>query len=141
VVAALAFGNTIGMIGAAVPLVIVTRRLRGKAAVHGVGRTTLTGLAAATVSAIVGVVVSIALPASGKLLDAGVGVLAVGCAVVAFGAVAYVLDDGDLRVVLARLKRMARLRPSSGQEPDLQEHMLPAGHLAAMDAFTEERQL
>ena len=121
VVAALALGNSIGMIGAAIPLVIVTRRLRGKAAVHGVGRTTLTGLAAGTVSAIVGVVVSIALPASGKLLDAVVAVLAVGCAVVAFGAVAYVLDDGDLRVVMAQLKRMTRLRPSR-QASDLEDH-------------------
>ena len=124
VVAALALGNTIGMIGAAVPLVIVTRRLRGQAAVQGVGRTTLTGLAAATVSTIVGVVVSVTLPATGRLLDAVVGVLAVGCAVVVFGAVAYVLDDGDLRVVMARLKRAARLRPS-GQASDLDEHLLP----------------
>jgi putative peptidoglycan lipid II flippase len=133
VVAALALGNSIGMVGAAIPLVIVTRRLRGKAAVHGVGRTALTGLAAATVSAIVGVVVSIALPASGKLLDAVVAVLAVGCAIVAFGAVAYVLDDGDLRVVVAQLKRLARLRPSSGQASDLEEHGLPAGQVAGMD--------
>ncbi len=124
VVAALALGNSIGMTGAAVPLVIVTRRLRGKAAVEGVARTTLTGVAAAIAGAIVGVVVSIVLPSSGKLLDVVVGVLAAGCAVVAFGAVAYVLDDGDLRVVMARLKQAARLRPS-GQAPNLQEHVLP----------------
>jgi putative peptidoglycan lipid II flippase len=124
VVAALALGNTIGLIGAAVPLVIVTRRLRGKAAVQGIGRTALTGLAAAIVGTIAGVVVSVTLPAGGKLLDIVAGAMAVGCAVVVFGAVAYVLDDGDLRVVMARLKQAARLRPS-GQPPDLQEHVLP----------------
>ncbi len=69
VVAALALGNSIGMIGAAIPLVIVTKRLRGKAAVQGVGRTTLTGIAAATVSTIAGVGVCLALPASQQ--DAG----------------------------------------------------------------------
>lgn len=132
VVAALALGNSIGMIGAAVPLVIVTRRLRGKAAVQGVGRTTLTGVAAAIVSAIVGAVVSIALPASGKLLDAVGGAVAVGCAVLVFGAVAYVLDDGDLRLVVARLKQAAVLR-SPGQASDLAEQvpgMEEAGHPA-----------
>ena len=116
VVAALALGNTIGMTGAAVPLVLVTRRIRGKAAVQGVGRATLAGLAAATAGAAVGVAVTIALPVSGKLLDAVVGALAVGCTVVAFAAVAFLLDDGDLRVVLARLRQVARLR-SSGQAP------------------------
>jgi hypothetical protein len=37
-------------------------------------------------------------------------VLAVCCAVVAFGVVAYILDDGDLRPILARLRQAAGLR-------------------------------
>ena len=118
VVAALALGNSIGMIGAAIPLVFVTKRLRGKAAVQGVGRTTLTGVAAAAVSTVVGVGVCLALPASGKLLDAVVAILAVGCAVLVFGGVAFALDDGDLRIVLARLRQLAQAqgrRPGTGR--------------------------
>jgi putative peptidoglycan lipid II flippase len=107
VVAALALGNTIGMTGAAIPLVIVTRRIRGKAAVQGIGRAVLAGLGSATAAAVVGVAISVALPASHKLMDGVVGALAAGCAVVVFCAVAFVLDDGDLRVILARVRQAA----------------------------------
>ncbi|HSR85668.1 MAG TPA: lipid II flippase MurJ [Streptosporangiaceae bacterium] len=106
VVAALALGNTIGSIAAAIPLVIVTRRIRGKAAVQGVGRATLAGLSAGAAGAAVGVAVSFALPVSHKLLYAIVGMLASACAVIVFAAVAYVLDDGDLRFALARLRQL-----------------------------------
>ena len=34
----------------------------------------------------------------------------VGCAIIAFGVVAYLLDDGDLRAVLAWVRRAARRR-------------------------------
>ena len=90
VVAALALGSTIGQTVVAVPLVIVTRRICGPAAVRGVGHATMAGLAAGVVSAAVGVGVSLAAPAGGKILAAGVAVVAAGCAVIAFGAVAYV---------------------------------------------------
>ena len=53
---------------------------------------------------------SIALPVSEKLLAVGVAVVAAGCAVIAFGVVAYLLDDGDLRMIMARLRRIVRLR-------------------------------
>jgi putative peptidoglycan lipid II flippase len=107
VVAALALGNTIGSTGAAIPLVIVTRRIRGKAAVQGVGRATLAGLAAASAAAAVGVAVGLALPVTHKLLYAIVGAMASGCAVIVFVAVAYFLDDGDLRLAMAGLRRLA----------------------------------
>jgi len=109
VVAALALGVTVGQTVAAIPLVIATRRICGEPAVHGVGRAALAGLAAAAVGAAVGVAVSLAVPLSHKLLAVGVGVLAVGGAVIAFAVVAYLLDDGDLRMVLARLPWLARL--------------------------------
>src|SRR6266568_6616593 len=112
VVAALALGNTVGMVGAAIPLVIVTRRLRGETALRGVARTTLTGLVAAVAGTLAGVAVCVELPASGKLLDAGFAILAVCVSVAAFGGVAYLLDDGDLQVVLARLREAVRLRPA-----------------------------
>ena len=112
VVAALALGNTIGATGAAIPLVIATRRIRGKAAVLGTGRATLAGSAAALVGAAVGVMVSIAVPAHHRLVYGLIGAVAAVCSLLAFGAVAYFLDDGDLRVVAARLRQAVSLRSS-----------------------------
>jgi putative peptidoglycan lipid II flippase len=113
VVAALALGTTIGQIAAAIPLVIITRRIRGRAAVHGFGRATLAGLAAAGAGAMAGAAVSNALHVSHRLLDAGVGTAAACCAIIAFGVVAFLLDDGDLRAALLRLQQLlARLRLS-----------------------------
>jgi len=109
VVAALALATTIGQTVAAIPLVMVTRRICGKAAVEGVTRAALAGLAAAAVGTAVGVAVSMAAPTGSKLLAAGVSVVAAGCAVIAFGAVAYLLDGGDLRTVLGRVRQAARV--------------------------------
>jgi len=91
-------------------MVLITRRIRGKAAVEGVGRTTLTAVAAAIVSAVAGVGVSIAWPTTHKLLAMLVGVCAAAAAVIAFAGVAYFLDNGDLRVVVAKLAQTLRLR-------------------------------
>ncbi|HTX85708.1 MAG TPA: lipid II flippase MurJ [Streptosporangiaceae bacterium] len=113
VVGALALGTTIGQIAAAIPLVIITRRIRGRAAVHGIGRATLAGLAAAAAGAMAGGAVSNALHVSHRLLDAGVGAAAACCAIIAFGVVAFLLDDGDLRAGLVRLQQLVdRLRLS-----------------------------
>jgi putative peptidoglycan lipid II flippase len=108
VVAALALGYTIGETVVAVPVVIATRRICGRAALQGVRRATLAGLAAGAVSAAVGVSICLAAPVGGKLLAAGTAVVAASCAVIAFGAVAYVLDHGDTKPVLAWLRRAAR---------------------------------
>jgi hypothetical protein len=120
VVGALSLGNSIGMIGAAIPMVIITRRIRGRAAVEGVGRTTLTGVAAAAVSAVAGVSVCLAWPTTHKVLAIIVGMFAAAAAVIAFGAVAYVLDNGDLRVVVARLAQVLRIR-SAGQDGEIDQ--------------------
>jgi hypothetical protein len=45
---------------------------------------------------------------SGRLAAIGVAVVSAGCAVIAFGAVTYVLDRGDLKAVVARLRRGRR---------------------------------
>jgi putative peptidoglycan lipid II flippase len=111
VVAALALGFTIGQTVVAVPVVIITRRICGPDALRGVGHAALAGLAAGVLGAAVGVAVTLAVPASGKLADAGAAVLAAGGAVVTFGVVAYLLDRGDLKTVAGRLRRIARLRP------------------------------
>ena len=110
VVAALALGNTIGQTVVAIPMVIATRRICGPDAVRGAGHATRAGLAAGAVSAGVGVAVSLAVPVHHKLIAVAVAVVAASCAVIAFGVVAYLLDRGDLKTVLARLRRILRRR-------------------------------
>src|SRR6185437_8446314 len=68
VVAALALGSSIGQTVVAIPVVIVTRRLRGPAALRGSRRAGLAGLAAGAVSAVAGTAVSAAIHAGGKML-------------------------------------------------------------------------
>jgi putative peptidoglycan lipid II flippase len=108
VVAALALGNTIGQTVVAIPLVFVTRRICGKAAMQGVSHAALAGLAAGVAGAVVGVAVSLAVPVHHKLAAFGLAVIAFGAAVIAFGVVAYLLDDGDTKAVLAWLRRAVR---------------------------------
>ncbi len=111
VVAVLALGSTITQVVVAVPMVIATRRIRGRAAVQGVGYATLAGLAAGAAGAILGVATTRVIPAGGKLTDVGSGAVAAIIAVAAFGAVAYALDRGDLKTAAQRFRRLARLRP------------------------------
>jgi putative peptidoglycan lipid II flippase len=104
---ALALGNTLGQTAAAVPLALATRGIRGRAAVQGIGRAALAGLAAGTVSAAVGIAICLAVPAAGKLASVGVAVIAAVAVVVVFGAVGYALDPDDLRTPAGRLARIA----------------------------------
>jgi putative peptidoglycan lipid II flippase len=110
VVAALALGSTIGQTVVAIPLVIATRGIRGKAAVQGVSHAALAGLAAGAAGAAVGVAVSLAVPLHGKLPAIGIAVLAAAGAVIAFGVVSYLLDRGDLKTITPRLLRAVRSR-------------------------------
>jgi putative peptidoglycan lipid II flippase len=112
VVAALALGTTIGQIVVAIPLVFVTRRICGKDAVQGAGHATLAGLAAGAAGAAVGIAISLAVPLHHKLVAVALAVPAAGCAIITYGVVAYFLDDGDLRAVLAWVRRITR-RPRS----------------------------
>ena len=111
VVAALALGTTIGQTVLAIPLVLVTRRICGPAAVQGARHAALAGLVACVAGAAVGVAVSLAVPLHHKLMAIVVAVPAAGSAIIAFGVVAYFLDDGDLRAVLAWVRgAVAKLR-------------------------------
>jgi putative peptidoglycan lipid II flippase len=110
VVAALALGATIGQTVVAIPLVAVTRRICGPAAVRGAGHATVAGLAACAAGAAVGVAVSLAVPLHHKLDAVALAVPAVGGAILAFGLVAYFLDDGDLKAILAWVRRVTRPR-------------------------------
>jgi hypothetical protein len=117
VVAALALGTTIGQCVVAIPLLIWTRRICGPRAVAGVTHAGFAGLAAALAGSLAGAVVSVALPVSHKALDVGVAVFAAGVAVLVFGGVAYLLDQGDLRAIAVRLRRMAGAGGRSPDEP------------------------
>jgi len=110
VVGALALGSTIGQTVAAIPLVFVTRRICGPDAVRGTGHALLAGLAACAAGTAVGVAVSLAVPLHHKLVAVALAVPAAGLAIIAYGIVAYLLDDGDLKAVLAWVRRVARRR-------------------------------
>jgi hypothetical protein len=70
----------------------------------------LAGLAACAAGVVVGVAVSLSVPLHHKLVAVGLAVPAAGCAILAFGVVAYFLDDGDLKTILAWVRRVARRR-------------------------------
>jgi putative peptidoglycan lipid II flippase len=108
VVGALALGNTIGPTVVAIPMVILTRRICGKAAVQGVGHAALAGLLAGAAGAAVGAAISVSVPMHHKLEAFALAVPAAAGAIVAFGTVAYVLDDGDLKAVLAWARRVRK---------------------------------
>jgi putative peptidoglycan lipid II flippase len=112
VVAALALGTTIGQTVVAVPLVFVTRKICGPAAVQGAWHATLAGLAACAAGSVVGLAISMAVPLHHKLIAVALAVPAAGGAIIAFGVVAYLLDDGDLKAVLAWVRRTVRPRLS-----------------------------
>jgi putative peptidoglycan lipid II flippase len=105
VVAALALGNTVGQTVAAVPLVLATRRICGRDALAGTGHAMAAGLAAGAVAAAVGVAISLADSGGGKLSAVEVAVAAAACCIAAFGAVAFLLDRGDLRAIARRLRQ------------------------------------
>jgi hypothetical protein len=77
---------------------------------HGVNRAALAGLVAGAVGAAIGVAVSLAVPVHRKLEAFALALPAAGCAIVAFVVVAYLLDDGDLKAVLAWVRRAVRAR-------------------------------
>ncbi|MGA3150908.1 MAG: murein biosynthesis integral membrane protein MurJ [Streptosporangiaceae bacterium] len=105
VVAALGLGNTFGMTAAGAALLVAVYRFRGPAALRGLGRAAAAGLAAAAAGAAAGAAVAAAKPPSGRWVDAIFAALAAACALAGFGAVAYVLDGGELRAAVARLRR------------------------------------
>jgi putative peptidoglycan lipid II flippase len=110
VVAALALGQTVGTSVVAIPFVFVTRRLVGAASVRGVGRATLAGVVAAVGAGLIGFAASLVLPAHHRLAWVAAGALGAVCSIPVFALIALWLDDGDLRVILGRMLRTARLR-------------------------------
>jgi putative peptidoglycan lipid II flippase len=109
-VQALALASSVGFIVVTIPTVIVTRRLRGPAAVAGLGHATLAGIAAAAAGAAAGLAVTLVLPAGGNAFEIADGFVATMLAVLVFCVVAYALDRGDTRVAVERVRRFARNR-------------------------------
>ena len=111
VVAALGLGNAAGFTLAAVALLAAVRRIRGAAALRDTGRAAAAGLIAALAGAAVGAAAGVAAtggsPPPGLVADGLAGVLAAACATLVFAGVAYVLDGGELRAALARVRRTA----------------------------------
>lgn len=107
-VAALALGNTIGLTATAIPLVIATRRIRGKAAVAGVGRATLVGIVACAAGCAAGLTVAYLLSSHSKPMDVVAAVAAAVCSLIAFGVVAFLLDRGDLRSIARQVAARGR---------------------------------
>jgi hypothetical protein len=109
----------------AIPLVIITRRICGKAAVQGVGHAALAALAAGAAGTAVGVTLSMAIPEQHKL-EAFVPAIPAACgAIIAFGVVAYLLDDGDLRAVLASVRQDPPLSRDPASEAVAADPALP----------------
>ncbi len=105
VVAMLALGNTIGLTVAGLALVVAVLRVRGRAALAGAGRAAASGLAAALAGAIAGTGVAAAVRVTEPGPAALVAMLAVVCGLAAFMIVAWVLDGGDLRAAVTRVRQ------------------------------------
>jgi putative peptidoglycan lipid II flippase len=105
VVWVLGLANTAGMTVSGIALVIAVARARGAAALTGCWRALGAGLAGAVAGAAVGLAITAALAVTGHWLNAGVAGLAGIGAGLAFILVVAWLDGGDLRSVLARVRR------------------------------------
>jgi putative peptidoglycan lipid II flippase len=105
VVPVLGLGNTVGLTISGVALLVAVRRARGAAALHGTVRAGAAGLTAAVAGAGVAAALSAAVPVAGVIPNGLMALAVCGCAALAFGAVAYALDGGDLRAAVARVSR------------------------------------
>ncbi|HWG00960.1 MAG TPA: lipid II flippase MurJ [Trebonia sp.] len=102
VVAGLAAGTAVANTAVALPMVRVTRRLRGGAALAGFGRANITGIIAAALAAAAGVAVSLSLPVDRKLVAGGTAAVAAATALVVFALVAFCLDARDILAIARR---------------------------------------
>ena len=105
VVPTLGIGTTIGLTGAGVALLVLVRRARGPAALHGCARAVLAGLAGAAAGSAAGFGVSMAVPVRGFLPNAAVTLLASAAVLAAFALVVALADGGDLRTAVRRVVR------------------------------------
>jgi len=118
VVPALGLGTTIGLTAAGLALIVAVRRTLGRAALRGLPRAGLAGLGGGLAGAAAGAGVAVGLPVHGFAPNAAVTVLAAATATIAFLAVTFLTDGGDLRAVTSRLlSRAGRGRPPAAGGP------------------------
>ncbi len=108
VVPVLGLVNSVGMTASGIALLVAVARTRGAPALAGCGRALGAGLAGAVAGAGLGLAVAVAVPVSGHWLNAAVAVAAAVCVLGAFGGMVALLDGGDLRSVIARIRRRAQ---------------------------------
>ena len=111
VVPVLGLGTTFGLTVSGIALLVLVHRDCGAAALRGVTRAFLAGLAGCAAAAAAGSVVSAAISASvpslrdgGLLLNVGLSVLVAVVVAAVFAAVVLRLDGGDVRTALSRLR-------------------------------------
>jgi putative peptidoglycan lipid II flippase len=109
VVPVLGLGTTFGLTVSGIALLVLVRRERGPAALHGVPRAFLAGLAGCVAGAAAGAAVASAVSGAesgdgGFLFNVAVSLLVAVVVAGVFGAVVLALDGGDLRVALSRLR-------------------------------------
>lgn len=114
VVVALGAGNTLGMTLAGVLLLAGLARVRGGAALAGIGRALPAGVAGGVVAGVSGYGVAMAIGTGGRFTDLVAVVAAATCAAAVFLLIAFVTDRGDLRAVLRR----APARAAADDSPD-----------------------
>ncbi|WP_433337961.1 murein biosynthesis integral membrane protein MurJ [Spirillospora sp. CA-294931] len=102
VVAALGFGNAVGMTLAGVLLLVTLVRARGRASVRGLGRVLAAGVIGGVAAGAAGHAVAAAFGDGGLGRNAGAAVLAATAAGVVFVGLAFLIDGRDLRAVLSR---------------------------------------
>ncbi len=109
IVAALGVGNTVGLTAAALALLVAVRASHGRAALRACARAAGAGLVAAVAGAAAGAGLARLLPsAAGLVADAAIAVGAGAVCAAVFGGLALLLDGGELRAALARVRRTAR---------------------------------
>jgi putative peptidoglycan lipid II flippase len=107
VVPVLGLGTTFGLTVSGIALLVLVRRERGPAALRGVSRALLAGLAGCAAGALAGSALTAVLPASqgsGLLVNIGLSVLVTAVVAGVFAVVVLGLDGGDLRSALSRLR-------------------------------------
>jgi putative peptidoglycan lipid II flippase len=110
VVPVLGLGTTFGLTVSGIALLILVRRERGPAALHGVPRAFLAGLAGGVIGAAAGSALASAVSgaepghAGGVLFNVGLSLVIAVVVAGVFALVVLRLDGGDLRAALSRLR-------------------------------------
>jgi peptidoglycan biosynthesis protein MviN/MurJ (putative lipid II flippase) len=118
VVPALGLGTTFGLTVSGIALLALVRRERGPAALHGVSRAFLAGLTGCVAGGAAGSAVAAALSAAvpghagGLLFNVAVSLLVTVVVAGVFATAVLLLDGGDLRTALSRLRAPATARDS-----------------------------